>query len=214
MGAAVNPRRVLAGLAVLAAVGFAADAGWIQAKAHVAQVLLERSWERALAEGAAPPPWPWADTRPVARLRMPGLGVDQFVLAGDNARTLAFGPGWAEASAPPGDAGLSVVSGHRDTHFAWLRHLQAGDEVLLDTRAGPRRYRVEAAVIVDADRHRLGLSPTGDTLALVTCWPFDAVAPGGPLRYLVTARAVDTEDAVPQARARATAERIREITSA
>jgi len=25
----------------------------------------------------------------------------------------------------------------------------------------------------------------------VTCWPFDAVAPGGPLRYVVSALAED-----------------------
>ena len=38
-----------------------------------------------------------------------------------------------------------------------------------------------------------GRSPTGDRgldeLTLVTCWPFDAVAPGGPLRYVVVAEA-------------------------
>jgi hypothetical protein len=28
-----------------------------------------------------------------------------------------------------------------------------------------------------------------DALVLVTCWPFDALAPGGPLRLLVFAQA-------------------------
>lgn len=211
---------MLAGLAVLGSLAFAADAGWITAKAGLAQVLVERSWHRAGQAGVAPAPWPWADTRPVARLRMPALGIDQFVLAGDSGRTLAFGPGWSEASAVPGTQGLSVVSGHRDTHFAWLEHLQPGDEVELETPDGLRRFRVDGMEVVDASRHRIGLDPVRDALALVTCWPFDAVAPGGPLRYLVTASAV--EDVVPspapqdgnQPRAAATSERIRAITSA
>lgn len=219
----MRTRRLLAGLAVVAALGCATDAGWITAKAALAQVLLERSWQQARADGVAPAPWPWADTRPVARLRAPGLGIEQYVLAGDNGRTLAFGPGWSEASALPGSPGLSVVSGHRDTHFAWLQHLQAGDGIELDTGAGLRRFRVEAMEVVDARHQRIALDPGRDALALVTCWPFDAVAAGGPLRYVVTARALDAASAnanananegSAQPRAASTAERIRAITSA
>ena len=31
---------------------------------------------------------------------------------------------------------------------------------------------------------------SGQTLVLVTCYPFDAVIAGGPLRYVVTAKEV------------------------
>ena len=51
---------------------------WIQAKAELAQVLLERAWEKTLAGEARARPWPWADTWPVARLRIPSSGVDQI----------------------------------------------------------------------------------------------------------------------------------------
>jgi sortase A len=30
-------------------------------------------------------------------------------------------------------------------------------------------------------------------MTLVTCYPFDAIDPGGPLRYAVTAEALETE---------------------
>jgi sortase A len=37
-------------------------------------------------------------------------------------------------------------------------------------------------------------SETGATaLVLLTCWPFDALVPGGPLRYVVTGRASDEQ---------------------
>lgn len=175
-------------LAMIAAT-CAADAGWIHAKAALAQVLLERSWSRSLIDGASHRPWPWADTQPVARLSVPRLGRSQIVLAGDNGRTLAFGPGWAEASATPAGVGTTVISGHRDTHFAWLGDLIAGDVVSIEARDRTLDYVVASTRIVDADRERIDPGAMSDgTLLLVTCWPFDAVVAGGPLRYVVTAR--------------------------
>jgi sortase A len=67
-------------LAVASAIHLGQGA-YIYAKAQLAQVLLERAWQRALAGEAAPKPWPWADTWPVARLEAPALGVDLFVCA-------------------------------------------------------------------------------------------------------------------------------------
>jgi sortase A len=180
-------RRLMALVLVLVAAACAADAGWIHAKAALAQVLLERAWTRTLADGGAHRPWAWADTAPVARLTAPAHGVGQIVLAGDSGRTLAFGPGWAQASAPPGQPGTTIISGHRDTHFAWLQALAVGDRLELEGAGGRRAYRVAASRVADAGRERIGVDPGTDALLLVTCWPFDAVAAGGPLRYLVTA---------------------------
>jgi sortase A len=47
---------------------------------------------------------------------------------------------------------------------------------------------VEQAAVVDARRTRLATAGEGARLVLVTCWPFDAVEPGGPWRYVVEAR--------------------------
>jgi sortase A len=60
---------------------------WIHAKAQLAQILLQRAWERTLRGEAAAKPWPWADTWPVARLRVPAHGVDLFVLSGVSGRS-------------------------------------------------------------------------------------------------------------------------------
>src|SRR5690606_6525336 len=116
------------------------------------------------------------------------------VLAGDDGRALAFGPGWAAASAAPGSGhGATIISGHRDTHFAWLRHLQPGDEVELETTAGLRRYRLASTRIADARETRLDPNTPDHRLILVTCWPFDATTPRGPLRYVLSFEAVEGE---------------------
>jgi sortase A len=183
-------RLALAALCVLVAFWHGGQAAYVHAKAALGQALLMRAWQTSHARGEAVKPWPWADTHPVARLRAPQRGVDLLVLAGANGRTLAWGPGHLDGTAVPGMRGNAVVTGHRDTHFAFLRDVAPGDTLVVETAAGAmRRYRVERTFV--AHRSALALPADGHstTLALVTCWPFDAVDPGTPLRYAVVARA-------------------------
>lgn len=197
-------RRLRVALALLCASAGAVcaiDAGWIHAKAALAQQLLEHAWLRSQADGDTHRPWPWADTRPIARLRAPRLRQDQIVLAGDSGRTLAFGPGWAEASALPNARGMTVISGHRDTHFAWLRDVVAGDTLQLESRVDDAEYVVLGTRVVDSRRERIDVSDGSDgTLVLVTCWPFDAVVAGGPMRYVITARRADPANGTVRAK--------------
>jgi sortase A len=181
----------LSASAVLIALGASqlASGGWIHAKAMLAQALLERAWQQTLDGGKRVRPWPWADTWPVARLTIPGRDTSLIVLSGASGRTLAFGPGHTGGSALPGDAGTAIISGHRDTHFAVLRDLRRGDELSIERPdGGVVRYRVDDLRVVDSRSTRLRAETSGRSLLLVTCWPFDALTPGGPLRYVVTAR--------------------------
>lgn len=187
-------RLAFAAAALLAALGAwqMGGGGWIHGKAWLAQALIARAWSAGLASGTAPPPWPWADTRPVARLEVPALGVDEIVLAGASGRTLAFGPGHLDGTAMPGAPGVSVVSGHRDTHFRFLERLRRGTVIRVERPDGTwQDYRVEQTRVVNVNDVSILPSATGrPRLLLTTCYPFDAVTPGGDLRYLVLAAAV------------------------
>jgi sortase A len=164
------------------------EGSWIYAKAGLAQWLLQRAWSHSLAGDVAAKPWPWADTWPVARLIVPSQNIDQIVLEGAYGRTLTFGPGHAESSGGMDNPGTSILTGHRDTHFRFLQRLKAGDEILLTTRnQRQRRYRVSSLSVVDAGRASIRQDTEENQLALVTCYPFDAVNPSGPLRYVVMA---------------------------
>jgi len=161
----------------------------IYGKAGVAQVLLRRAWASTLRGGGDVKPWPWADTWPVARLRRPGGSEDYIVLAGASGRTLAFGPGQVSGSARPGERGNCVLSAHRDTQFAFLRYLKAGDLLELETPDGARHsYAVYDYGVAHKSQVELLRKTFEPTLTLLTCYPFDSPVPGGPLRYVVRAR--------------------------
>jgi sortase A len=187
----VKPAAVAgAGALVLGALLFV-NGAWIPVKAELAQHLLARAWARTLAGEVAAKPWPWADTWPIARLSGDALGRDLYVLADGSGRSLAFGPGHVAGTPLPGEAGTSLIGGHRDTHFAVLKDTKAGDRLLLETAGGRRQaFEIDGASVVDERTARLELAGDTPRLLLVTCYPFEALVPGGPLRYLVSARAV------------------------
>ena len=165
------------------------QAAWILAKAELAQVLIEGAWARALRDGGANRPWPWADTWPVAHIEFPRLDEHALILHGSGGAALPFGPGFVSDSAPPGARGVSIIGGHRDTHFSFLRHVRVGDEIKLRTAVyGDQIYRVSDARVIDARYAMLDDDENDTRIALVTCYPFDALRAGGDLRYVVTAR--------------------------
>jgi len=180
-------------VAALLALGFwqLGQGAYIPAKAWLAQELMQRAWLRVGAGEDRAAPWPWADTWPVARLRVESHDVDLIVLAGGSGRTLAFGPGHLGASAMPGETGNMIIAGHRDTHFAFLRDLIPGERISIESFGGAIHvYEVAGLNVVDSRNGSLALDTDEAVLTLVTCYPFDALEPGGPLRYVVTATRV------------------------
>lgn len=162
----------------------------IEAKAQLAQVLIKDAWEKKLqSPNDFAAPWPWADTEPVARLQWLDNAAqvkrDLYVLAGAHGRTLAFGPGLLDGLK---QSSAQVIGGHRDTHFAFLKHIKHGDRFRMQTPDGRwQDYAVSHRRVVDSRNTPLWIDPDKNSLWLVTCYPFHAIAPGGPLRFVVRA---------------------------
>ena len=164
---------------------------YIPAKAWVAQELMQRAWRKADDGLAMPAPWPWADTWPIARMSARGGDVELIVLEGGSGRTLAFGPGHLSVSVLPGENGNSIIAGHRDTHFQFLQYLSEGESIQVELPGGRRHiYEVTNIDVVDSRRGSILLDTDTPTISLITCYPFDALETGGPLRYVVTAELV------------------------
>ena len=180
--------RVLAGVLLVLGGWLIGQGLWIPVKAIAAQWLLQHAWAQTLKTQQPAKPWPWADTWPIGRLLVPRHRIDQIILADASGRSLAFGPGQLSGSVQADEPGAIVLSGHRDTHFQFLQYLQKDDLVAVEWPTGNRTsYFVQELMVVDSRHTRLANHADADALILTTCYPFDAIVPGGPLRYLVRA---------------------------
>jgi sortase A len=189
--------RLFVVLTLLSGVSLSARAAYLHAKAELASVLIHRAWEARVTRGESRPPWPWADTHPVARLQIPRLGYDEIVLEGASARTLAFGPARLLSGADFGQAGNVVLAGHRTSWFKPLEAMHLGDAIQLqwlDSRSHQvrqRTYIVNKIDIVVPEDVTL-LAPTAsDSLTLVTCYPFNH-SPHSPERFVIRAKPAST----------------------
>lgn len=159
---------------------------YIHAKAQAAQWLLNRAWEKTLAGEKDAKPWSWADTHPVAKLTFTKGGESYIVLEGSTGSSLAFGPGHLAGTPLPGEPGNCVIAGHRDTQFNVLRNVAKGDEITVQRPDNKvLHYKVKDIFVTDYKNVSVLRSGAGSDLTLVTCYPFDAVIPGGPERFVV-----------------------------
>jgi sortase A len=174
---------------------FIADGFYIKAKAIVAQHLLQRAWQQTVAAKHPVKPWPWADTWPVARLRVERLDIDCIVLEGESGEVLAFGPGHLSQSAKPAAEGNCALVGHRDTSFRFLQDLEKGDVLMLQNiHDEERSYQVVSTAV--KDRRELFVEETVTPwLTLITCFPFDTLKSGGEQRFVVFAREIELRQA-------------------
>ena len=86
---------------------------------------------------------------------------------------------------------MTVIAAHRETHFRFLQTSRPGDEMTLEVPGHPpRRYRVTGSAVIDSRATRLVDDSDDSGLVLATCYPFAALFPGGPERYLVFAERV------------------------
>jgi sortase A len=187
--------RAITGSLLAAGAALVISGLYIPAKAALAQVLLERAWQRVSAGETDARPWPWADIRPVAVLEVPRLGERAIVLEGASGQAMAFGPGHMVNTPAIGLRGTAVITAHRDTQFRFLRDVVEGDRIAVQTANGHSMFRVVQTRVVRADVSGIDPTdggPTGARLALVTCYPFDAVL-RSPWRYVVLA---DRETAI------------------
>ncbi len=182
--------RLLIIVVALAGFSLIGNGVWIKAKAELAQVLLDRAFAKTVSGEVDVRPWPWADISPVARMSVSRLNKSAVILNEASGEALAFGPALVRGSPMPGEEGTSIISGHRDTHFSWLRYLDTGDDIdIKNARGADQRFRVTGMRIARFDEANIDINSFGQKLALTTCYPFDAKT-SGPLRYIVEAELI------------------------
>jgi sortase A len=112
----------------------------------------------------------------VARLQIPAIGVDQYVVQGTDATELSKGPGHYIGTAAPGQAGNLAIAGHRTTNgapFNRLGQLVRGDRVIVTTTTGAQfTYAVSGTPQAVSPSDVAVLNYFGDNrITLTTCTP-------------------------------------------
>ena len=148
--------------------------------------------ERAIApqtggcSRSAPPSGP---LRVEALLQAPSIGLKAPVVQGTGDAQLDVAVGHEANSAWPQNPGTTVLAAHDVTWFSELNHLHSGDVITYAEPCRTYHYQVTGAQVV-----RTGApipATSTPTLALITCWPLDALFVS-PQRYLLSARLVST----------------------
>jgi len=175
----------------LCGLGLSCNGLYMGGKAMVAQTLLDRAWTKTAMTGDVNLPWSWMDAHPVARLKIQGDKRAHIVLNTDSGQALAFGPaviGGTEKT------DLLGIAAHKNTQFQTLKTLKRGETITLERPQGEvLTYRVTHSEILDSREVGIPIEAkvqTPSRLALVTCYPFDAVSFNGPLRYVVYAERI------------------------
>ena len=173
-----------------AGLALAGQAAAIPARAIAAQALLERVFTQQQVARLPLATSAIADARPVARLAVARLGVNEIVVSGRSKRALAQAPGMVRNGLSQA-GGTTVIAAHRDTHFAFIKDLREGDEIALELQGGTTaRFRVTRFETVRWDRFAVPKSEDRQQLALATCYPF-AGPVGSPLRRVAWAERID-----------------------
>jgi sortase A len=150
----------------------------------------EKPPQPAPAPGKAPlPETPPALRSVIGRLEIPRLQLSVMVREGADETTLSRAVGHIPGTALPGNIGNVGLAGHRDTFFRALRNIRDDDTIELQTTSGTYRYLVKSTKIVTPRDVSVLAASGGETLTLVTCYPFYYVG-SAPKRFIVHATQV------------------------
>jgi LPXTG-site transpeptidase (sortase) family protein len=122
----------------------------------------------------------------VARMAIPRLRTEWFVVSASTPDALQRGPGHVAGTAFPGEVGNCVIAGRCDTHFHVLKSVDEGDHVVLEVSAGQLLYRVTETAVVSSRDAAIFRQSDKSMLTLLTCYPFDHAATS-PQRFVVRA---------------------------
>jgi LPXTG-site transpeptidase (sortase) family protein len=173
---------------IACAVGLLGYCGFVLIDARHFQIEEDRQLDRLRPASLATVP-PAASGGLIGRIGIPRLGLSVIVMEGTSSKTLRRAAGHIAGTSLPGQPGNIGISGHRDTFFRPLRHIERNDIITLTTVSGEYRYRVLSTSVVGPDDVAV-LEPGGnEILTLVTCYPFYFVGPA-PNRFIVRAERV------------------------
>ena len=110
----------------------------------------------------------------VAKLVVPKIGFEAYVVEGTDQDALAKGPGHYPGTPLPGEDGNCAIAGHRTMYghpFRDLDQMAEGDQILTHTTVRSSVYQVVDVRIVDPSEVGVAAATDDSRLTLTTCHP-------------------------------------------
>jgi sortase A len=145
---------------------------------YAQQKMLLRQWKEQAASN-----------RPLTKLSIPKIKLEDVVLEGASSHSLLLGPAHLSETAIPGTLGNAVIAGHRDTFFRHVHSLRYGDDIYILRGGRLFHYVVRARRIVEPTNLSVLRSTKDGELTLITCYPTHAIGPA-PQRLIIVAKLV------------------------
>jgi sortase A len=152
-----------------------------------------RSSDSAVISGSPPPKEishrSSAGMAPIGQLEIPRVHISAIVAEGTSSPVLSRAVGHITGTALPGQTGNITLAAHRDTWFRHLGEVRKGDVITLKEPGRTYQYEVRFTAVVGPKDTWVLDRTTGETLTLLSCYPFRFVGPA-PERFVVRARRV------------------------
>jgi sortase A len=138
---------------------------YVFGKAQLAQWLLWRAWQENKDELTANhKAWYYADGYPVGQLNSLTHNISHIVMNDASNRNMAFAPGiWHHSS------NNTIIAAHNDTHFAFVKALNAGDELSYVSQGRVEQHFRVVAIVEKEYRDTDWMYGLDNYLILITC---------------------------------------------
>ncbi len=183
---AISPVLVILGVILLGYVGVQ------YGEMYLEQRHLATEWQKqqlSTREPGTPAATKGAQDDGLSKLSVPKIDLDSVIVEGTSHKALLLGPGHMTDTPFPGEAGNSVITGHRDTFFRHIHELEKGDLVLVQREGKTFRYEVTGKKIVEPDDLSVIRPAKESELTLITCYPTYYIGPA-PKRLVVFSKLV------------------------
>jgi sortase A len=111
----------------------------------------------------------------IGKMTIPKIDLSAMMVPGVTQKDLKNSLGWMKSTAYPGEAGNTVIAGHRSytygQFFHRLNEIENGDTIKIETTSGLLLYRVYEKTVVEPDDLSVLKAKKEEELTLITCEP-------------------------------------------
>lgn len=131
----------------------------------------------------------------IGYIMFPSLGESTALLQGDinddQIAAMDRGVSHDPQSSMPGEAGNTVLAGHRELFFKHFLELEVGDDVIINVGDNVYIYEIESYEVIDPEEvDKVFYSNDEDLLVMYTCYPIEAWKPFSQ-RVVVKAKPIE-----------------------